>query len=192
MTIGLIAGVLSFIAYCIYIATSIWGKTRPNRVTWWTLTILGVIVLFSSYAEGARDTLWIAGSYILGPLIVAIVSIWKGEGGWSNFDRVCAVFILISLVLWYFFNTPLIALVMSLVLDLVGLLPTIKKSYLRPEGEDGVAWSLEFVASVLSIFAITSWTVGIAIFPIYLSILNGLITILILRKHVIKLLYKHG
>lgn len=182
MSIGFIAGVISFFAYCLYIVTSMWGKTRPSRVTWWVLTILGILIFSTSYAEGARDTLWIAASYILGPLIVAIVSIWKGEGGWEKLDIFCIVVTAISVVIWFTFNSPLTALIIGLGLDFVGLLPTIKKSFERPDGEDGIAWSLESVASVLSLFAVTTWTVGIAIYPIYLVVANMLITVLIVGK----------
>jgi fatty acid desaturase len=88
----------------------------------------------------------------------------------------------ISVVIWFAFNSPLTALIIGLGLDFVGLLPTIKKSFERPDGEDGIAWSLESVASVLSLFAVTTWTVGIAIYPIYLVVANMLITVLIVGK----------
>jgi hypothetical protein len=56
-TIGIIAGIISFSAYFLYIATTIYGKTKPNRVTWWILTLIGLLIASSYYVSGARASI---------------------------------------------------------------------------------------------------------------------------------------
>jgi len=58
--IGIIAGIISFFAYCLYIFTTIFGKTKPNRVTWWILTLIGLLIASSYYVSGVRATIWVA------------------------------------------------------------------------------------------------------------------------------------
>ncbi len=41
------------------------------------------------YGVGGRETMWVPLSFIAGPLLVWILSIWYGEGGWTKFDRWC-------------------------------------------------------------------------------------------------------
>ncbi len=78
-SIGIIAGSLSFLAYLLYVVDMIRGRCRPNRMTWWTLTVIGLMVAISYYASGARQTMWVALAYVAGPLIVSLLSFRYGR-----------------------------------------------------------------------------------------------------------------
>ena len=67
--IGVLAGILEFSAFILYYISILQGKTRPNRATWFVLTIVGFLIVASYYASGARETIWIPVSYAVGPLI---------------------------------------------------------------------------------------------------------------------------
>ncbi len=179
--IGQIAGLLSFSAYVLYIFSTLKKETKPNRATWWVLTLVGVIIATSYYTGGARDTMWVAVSYVAGPLIIAILSLKYGEGTWERLDKMCLVLAITSALLWYIFSSPLVALLSNIGIDFIGLIPTIKKSWLRPEGEDRVAWSLESSANVLNLFAVKAWTFGIVFYPVYLVVINIIITLLLFK-----------
>lgn len=179
--LGIVAGLLSFSAYSLYILTTIFGKTKPNRATWWILTLIGILIASSYYAEGARATMWIALSYVLGPFIIALTSLKWGEGRWEKLDKWCLGLALVSAPIWYIFNSALLVLGINIFLDFIGLLPTIKKSYLRPEGENRPAWTLESLAGLLNIFAVERWIFSITFYPIYLLAINGIITILLYK-----------
>lgn len=183
--IGIIAGILSFSAYLLYIYTTILGKTKPNRATWWILTFIGLMIASSYYVGGARNTIWVAVSYVLGPFIIAILSLKYGEGNkWEKLDKWCFIVAIISIPIWYISKSAIIVLSINMFLDFIGLVPTIKKSYLRPNGEDRIAWTLESFAGILNIFAIERWVFAIAFYPIYLFTINGIITILLYRHKV--------
>ena len=66
--IGIAAGILSFSSYSLYIFTTIFGKTRPNRATWWILTLIGFMIASSYYAGGARATIWHESRHLEGNL----------------------------------------------------------------------------------------------------------------------------
>jgi len=179
--LGVIAGILSFSAYVLYIVSTLQGKTKPNRATWWILTLVGLMIAMSYYAGGARDTMWVALSYVLGPAIIAVLSLKYGEGRWERLDQVCLTGALISALIWYLSESALTVLLVNILMDFIGLVPTIKKSYLRPEGENRTAWTLESFAGLLNMFAIERWTFAIAFYPMYLLILNMTITTLLFR-----------
>ncbi len=119
--------------------------------------------------------MWLALVYALIPLVVALVSIRHGEGGCSRLDRICIITAGISIVLWLVFQRAVIALAINLVVDFVGLLPTIRKAYLRPDSEHRLAWTLAFSASAISLVAVAPWNLSIAVYPIYMAAANGLI-----------------
>ena len=179
--LGILAGILSFSAYTLYIFTTLFGKTKPNRSTWWILTLIGLMIASSYYAGGARATIWVAISYVLGPFIIAVLSLKYGEGKWEKLDKWCFAVALISVSIWYFSHSALLVLLINIFLDFIGLVPTIKKSYLRPESEDKIAWTLESLAGIFNIFAVERWIFAISFYPIYLLIINGIITLLLYR-----------
>ncbi len=189
---GIVAGILSFAAYALYIFATLRGTTKPNRATWWILTLVGLMIAASYYVAGARDTMWVALSYVLGPAIIAVLSLKYGEGRWERLDQVCLAGALISAVVWYFSESALIVLLINILMDFLGLLPTIKKSYLRPEGEDRAAWTLESFAGMFNIFAIERWTFAIAFYPLYLLVMNGIVTLLLYRPMIKSFAHKEA
>src|SRR5688572_11025851 len=86
---GKVAGVVSFVAFVPYILAILRGETKPNRATWWIWTVVGFMLGASYYSSGANNTIWVPVSYIVGPLVTALLSIKYGEGGWNRFDKGC-------------------------------------------------------------------------------------------------------
>lgn len=177
--IGISAGTISFLSFFLYYVSIFKKKTIPNRATWFILTIVGILIFSSYYSVGARETIWVPFSFILGPLIVFILSLKYGEGGWTKFDILCISGTGLSLIFWYLSGSALITLLINILIDLFGILPTIKKSYLRPWSEDSLAWFLTLISSILNLFAISVWSFEIWIYPMYMVIINGLITVLL-------------
>ncbi len=180
--IGLIAGFVSLIGFIPYIISIIRGKTRPNRASWWIWSFIGFLLLASYAASGATDTIWVPISYVIGPFITALLSIKYGEGGWNIFDRSCILVATSSAVLWFIFDSALIALVINLAIDTSGALPTIRKVYLDPDSEDKLSWFLFCTGSGLNLLAINEWSFVIASYPLYLFIGSSVITSLIFFK----------
>ena len=181
---GVIAGIIAFTAYIVYIISIFRGKTKPNRATWWIWTFMGLVVGLSYYASGAENTIWVPFVEFIGPLSIALLSIKYGEGGLDNrTDLICLFGAVFSVILWIIFNNPVIALVSSLAVDSFAIIPTIKKSYLRPEGEDFWAWFGTGMADSLNMFAVERFTFAILLYPIYMLVSDLIIIfILLLRK----------
>ncbi len=186
--LGQAAGVVSFAAYLLYIISTLRGKTRPSRSTWWILSLVGGLIFLTSYSVGARESIWIMGSYVAGPLIIAALSLHPRLGYGEKLtplDIGCLVWAGICALIWLLFNSPLVAFAGSIVLDAIGLIPTAQKAYREPDKEDPLAWSIELVASILNAAGITAWFVTgnlTWIYALYLLAGNGTIVILLLLR----------
>lgn len=180
-TLGVVAGFLSILCCVPYIVTILQGKTKPNRATWWIWAILSLVISVSYYSTGAVNTIWLPVCGGIGQLLVAILSLKYGEGGWNRFDRVCLLGVGISLLLWWGFSSPFIALLFNIVIDCLGALPTIRKSYYEPEKENLLTWSLYLTGSTLNLFAIEHWSVELSAFPLYIFCVNATIVAFLLR-----------
>lgn len=176
---GLTAGIISFFAYLIYIVSIFRRKTRPNRATWWILTFVGTVTGLSYYFSGAVETIWVPIADVLGILIIALLSIKYGEGGRNTLDITCFVVSVMSVFLWYLSKNPIVALILNLLMDFVGIIPTIKKSYIEPTSESRSSWLLTFIGNILNFGAVTSTTFGILIYPIYMSVTSGIFVVLL-------------
>ena len=182
MSIGVLAGCVSAFAFFPYLISILKGKTKPNIVTWWIWSFLGVLLFFSYKAGGAKETLFVPMVYMITPLATAILSLKYGTKGWTKFDIYCLVGAFISTIIWFISGSPTIALVLYLIIDLFGLLPTIKKTFYHPEQEDKLAWFLMVIANFLNILAIEKMEFSILIYPLYLFISGCIILTLTLRK----------
>ena len=182
--LGLVDGIIALLAYVVYIISIFKGGSKPNRATWWIWAFMGIVLAISYHSSGAVNTIWVPYVEFIGPLSIALLSIKYGEGGLNNkTDLVCLVGAVFSIILWIIFNNPVVALVTNLVITSFAVTPTIKKSYLRPEGEDFWAWFGTGVADSLNMFAVEKFTFAILVYPIYMFISDFIIIfILLLRK----------
>jgi len=181
--LGIIAGVLSFIAYFPYIYSIFKGKTKPSRSSWWIWSFVGLLILLSYYEVGARNTIWIPLVFFICPLIIAILSIWFGEGKKLNkLDKICILGVLISLIPWFVFKSAHVTLFINIFIDFLGFLPTFQKTYQNTESEDGTTWILFFVASILNIIALENYGFSIMLYPAYMIIMDIIMIYIIFMK----------
>ena len=200
MTIGIVAGALALVEFYVYIL-AIYGRdwrlrriknpTRPNRTTWFIWGALGLVAASSYEASGATTTVWFAWAYALGFCTVAILSIWKGEfyphqSGWRKIlsvgDGICILGAIGAGVLWKLVG-PEAALAATIVIDLLGAWPTARKALLRPRTESRLAWTITTFSTALNLFAI-NWgaaTIAIVAYPLYMLVVNGVITVVLYR-----------
>lgn len=189
---GILAGIVSFSAYFFYMYAIIKGYTKPSRSTWFIWAFVGIITAFSYKASGAVDTLWVAISEATAPTIIALLAIKYGVGGLEKIDKIAFLGSTLSLILWWIFGSPLIALITNLAIDLFAAIPTIVKSWKKPEEEDRLAWSITQSGNLLNLFAIDQFNFGVILYPIYTFTIDGIITaLLFIPKKIKKQLQKY-
>lgn len=183
--LGELAAYVCAAAFIPYILGALfWGK-KPNRATWGIWTLVWTIVCFSyQSASNTHEAWWVTVSYAIGSFLVFLISLKKGEGGHESLDVVCIVGALVGALLWYIFSSPLTALLINLGMDFLGLIPTWKKSWLRPKEESFTSWGLSTLGGVINLFAITNWTsFSTVAFPVYaLAAVGSVWSILVIRR----------
>jgi len=180
---GVLAGVISLLAYIPYISSIIRRETVPSRTTWWILSFVGFVMFLAYEGSGAANTIFFLVGDMIGCFLVALLSLLYGKDGMQLFDKMCFFGALVSLGLWFFFQThPSIALLSSLSVEFVAMVPILKKAYLNPLEEDLTAWLLSFVATVINLYAIETWSLFVAILPIYEFLIIGTIILLLSRR----------
>lgn len=172
---GATAGFLSIICVVPYIIGTLKGETKPHRVTWWILSFLGLLMSANHFQAGGITTGWVPLCAAIGQLVIAILSLRFGKGGWGLLDRLCLAGAVISLVVWQQLDSPMVAMWLTIGVDFMACLPTICKVIGAPESEDFTCWMLYFVGTAINLLAVPSWTLEQAAVPVYLFFGNGLI-----------------
>ena len=178
---GLLGSLFTVLCFIPYIVTTIKGKTKPNRATWWVWGLNGFVLCLGNLAAGADYTLLPLICAVTAQIIIAILSIQHGEGGWNRFDRRCLIASGISFILWRILNYDIIAIILPLLIDIVAALPTLRKSYHEPESEDLLTFMLYTIGAFFTVLAITEWSFNIAITPLYVLVINAIIVVLLTR-----------
>lgn len=182
--VGVLAASCSLVAISKYVPSILRGETKPNRATWIIWNITNIILLVSYFSVGARTTIFLPTIYAINGLIVLILSIRYGVSHWSRLDYWSLFVAGISLVIWFITKNPLTALLMNLLMDSVGYLPTLKKIFYDPLSENRTAWTFTTLGSFINFFALTSLSFGIIVYPIIIFTMNAIVLIIFYRKQI--------
>jgi hypothetical protein len=175
---GIVAGLLAFAPCPMYLYAMVRSETKPDRVTWWILALESGLIAATYHSVGAVETIWLPVGYTASFTIIALFSLKYGDGPFElhTLDRVCLIGALLAIFVWQSLDDAFLALLMTMMVEMVALFPTAVKAYTRPETEDKGAWVVTTVASIFNVLAIASFTWGIALYPIYVFITNTAIT----------------
>ncbi|MFA6973815.1 MAG: hypothetical protein WC238_03720 [Parcubacteria group bacterium] len=181
--IGMMSGFIIAISSVLYVVSIFINGTRPSRTTWWIWTILAILIGSSYHEAGANNTLWVPIVYIGEQLAVSIISLTRyGEGGRRKLDIVCMAGASIGVVLWWLSGSAALGLAAFIFSDFLGAIPTIEKSYSRPESEDTFAWIITAVGNTLNIFAVERLSLSILAYPVYAAATSSIIVFFLLRR----------
>ena len=147
-------------------------KTQPQRASWFIWTVLGFISFFSQWAKGATDSLWLTGGQTLAVLIVVLLSIKYGTGGFSKRDIRALIAAGFGLVLWYLTSEAAFALAMVILVDSIGSLLTAIKVYHDPESETLSTWLMSGTSGIFGTLAVGSLSPILLAYPLYIVIAN--------------------
>lgn len=175
---GQIAGLIALLSFIPYIVSTIWGTTRPNRVTWGTWSFVQVILTATFWQSSENhEAIWVSVGYTVGVILVAMLSVKHGQS--DKLDWVSIVGIGITIVIWYLAGA-LEGLVVILLVDGWAALPTVKKSALDPKSESFWSWVLGFIANTINLIAINNWHEPEILYPLYFFVLTGTVSYLLL------------
>lgn len=174
--IGLLSGGLVALSAVPY-GWRAWQKEiKPNIITWFLWSIIGMTLLLTYRDSGAGDNIWPAVFGFINPCIITAIAIWK-RSEWEPltiWEKASAVGCLISLALWYLLKdskeATQYALYLSILADLCAAIPTIISAWQKPHEDRPGAWAMFAVAYGLAIFAITDHTFANYALPAYMFI----------------------
>ena len=176
---ALLGSVIILFSTLPYIVDVVKRKTKPNIVTWIVWTVLTGIGAAALFASKDYNSAWLLVGDTLATFAVVIVGLKYGIAELDRFDIFCLIGAILGLILWFVFDSPIIAIVATIVIDFIGTIPTVKHSFFHPEEETYVTFALGIVATVFTLLSLTTYPFSSWIYPAYLLFSNALIFVTI-------------
>ncbi len=95
--------------------------------------------------------------------------------GASKIDRFCLILAILLLLYWVTLHETRISTVIAVLIDGIGAIPTVIKTYRHPKTETYIQWTLAGIAGLLTMLAIPHFDWILIIYPFYVVLMNGAI-----------------
>lgn len=181
---------ISVVGEFAYIRDTIKGRSKPNRVSWslWALApfVATGAAIYSGADIWATTRIFISGFF---PFLIFIISFFNPQSYWklTKFDLLCGLFSVLAIIVWFFANSPVIAILLAAIGDGFACLPTIFKAWKYPETETGITFILGLIATIIILPSIPVWNIQNSAFQIYLLLANMALIFSIYRKKIFQI-----
>jgi len=180
--IGILAVILTFIGYVPYIIDTAKGKTKPHIYSWFIWAFVTFIIfalqIFGHAGVGAFVTLATA----LLCLTIFILGLREGEKDITKFDTATFIISLISIGIWVFAKQPIISVILITAINTLAVLPTIRKSWNKPQSETLFTWMLGAVRNLLGIVALENYSILTWLYPASSLVVNILFSSMLIYR----------
>lgn len=180
--VGLIASLLVFVGYVPYIRDTIKGKTKPHIYSWFIWGFVTLLVFFFQFNAGAGAGSWLTLSAGLVCLLIFGLSFWHGIRNITRLDTVFLILALAALGLYIITKQPLISVILLVAIDMLGFIPTIRKSWNKPYTETLFSYSLNTFRFAIGIYALETYTIVTYLYPVAWLFANGLFSVLLIVR----------
>jgi hypothetical protein len=174
---GFTALILNLIGYIPYIRDIFRKIVKPHPFTWAIWTILTTIAAFNQVRnDGGYSSLFFISTAILVGFVF-LLSFRYGMGGASNIDRLCLVLAGILLIYWLTTKDTHLSTVYAVIIDGIGAIPTLIKTYHHPKSETYIQWTLAGIGGLFTMVSVPRLDWILLIYPLYVFIMNAAIVI---------------
>lgn len=183
VVIAIVSIVMTLFGYFYYFRDIFAGKTKPHAFSWLVWSSLTAIAFAGQLTDSAGPGAWVTGVTALVSFIIFSLAIKKGEKNITKSDKANLFGAVVALVLWFLTSNPLSAMILITIVDFLGFLPTIRKSYSKPYEETLVTYLLSGLKFLLAILALNNYTVVTWLYPASLVIANlFFVVMLVVRR----------
>lgn len=181
--LGSVAVAVGLIGYIPYIRDIFAGRTKPHAFSWFIWGLLTLIGFLAQVADNAGPGAWITGFSAFVCLWIFILALQRGEKQIVALDWLSFFSALLALLLWFFTQTPLYSVILITLIDVLGSVPTIRKSINKPQQETRSAYFLSGLKFFIALFALSNFSIITWLYPISLVIQNwAILALLTIRR----------
>lgn len=165
-----------------YIINTVRGKTKPNIVTWLTWTLLNGINAIAALSDGAMQTAIFSGAAFTITGSIVAFGFRQGVKRYTKFDATCQAAALLGIGIWLLTKQPALAVLIVLLVDFAGGLPTLRHAFRAPHEETLATFVLSAIGTSLVVASLTSHTFVATAMPLYIFCFDLTLTTVIFTR----------
>ena len=181
---AVIGAIIGSLGGLYYLYETIAGKARPNRVTWLLWGVFPIIIFVAQRAQGVAGVSW--ATFVAGfvPLLVIAASFFNKKAYWRSEARDYGLMVaaVVGIMLWAMTDDPNLALLFSLLADIMASVPTLIKAYRHPGSESWIAYAISALGFGISLLSVQAHNFENTAFVAYVFMLNGALAVLASRS----------
>ena len=169
--LGAIAIGLTIIAYYPYIRSIIQGKTKPHVFSWVIWGTSTCIVFLAQLADKGGAGAWVIGfSGIISIYVAFLAYIKRSDSSITRIDWLFFIVAMTALPIWYLTSDPLWAVVILTTVDVLGFVPTFRRSYILPFEEQLMFYMVMALRNLVVLSALENYSVTTVLFPATIAV----------------------
>ncbi len=184
--ISVVAILLTFVGYIPYLRDTIQGKTTPHVFTWFIWGLVTAIAYALQVSGGAGVGSWVTLAVAILAFIVFLLGMRSGKKDITRLDTVFFILSFVALFLWLIAKQPILSVILVSSIDMLGFVPTIRKSWNKPFSETLFMYELSAFRNGLSFLALQQYSIVTWLYPVTWTLANALFSVMLIvrRKQV--------
>jgi hypothetical protein len=179
---GFLSTALMALSRIVYFTSIFKGKTKPHAFSWLIWGAISSIGFAAQVAEGAGPGSWARGLSAVTCCVLAVLCYFKGEKNITRGDWLMLASGLAAIPLWIITKTPVWSVIIVCVIDTIGYLPTVRKSWDKPYEETHVSYFISSACAVFALFAIDNYTISTWLYTAVLAVSNSAMAVFLLVR----------
>lgn len=182
VALAIISIIMTLVGYFYYFRDVFAHKTKPHAYSWLVWGLLTAIAFAGQLHDNGGPGSYVTGVTAAISLVIFFLAAKQGEKNVTRSDRINLAAALLAIIPWLLTNDPLISVILITLIDFLGFLPTIRKSYAKPYEETLIAYVLAGLKFVLAIMALETYTVTTWLYPASLVAANLLFSVMLIVR----------
>ncbi len=172
----------ALLAYIPYFKDIFKGKTRPHAFTWLVWCVMSTVAFFSQVSDGAGVGAWVLAFTAVANFAIFCLAIYKGETRINAIDWFCLMGSFLGVALFTFNQDPPMSLVIISAVDIIGFVPTVRKSLVNPYQETASTFTITSLKYIFSIFALENYTLITVMYPAVVGSMHAFFVLILLNE----------
>ncbi|USN53459.1 MAG: hypothetical protein H6760_04870 [Candidatus Nomurabacteria bacterium] len=179
---GIIGSLLLISGDLLYVRGVLRKELKPHAFSWLVWGTLNIIAFAAQIAKDAGPGAWVTGINSISCLLIFIGALKWGDRRFLRFDWIALSAAAFSLLLWILTKEPLASIVLIVLVDFFGSLPTFRKGYHYPHEEKVLSYAFAAIAHVFALLALDTIVPSTWLYPAAIVLLDGSLSVLLLIR----------
>lgn len=181
-TIGWLTIAIALVSYSFYYRDVITGKTRPHIVTWGIWSGLSLLITLYQIGHGAEAGAWVTGFTGIAAAGICAMGLRSGDLKVTRIDGACLAGAALAGIAALALRDDTVTVALASTVFVLGMIPTIRKSYQKPHQETVITYALNSLKFSLALLALGQIDLVTATYPATLALANGLLVALLVTR----------